>query len=354
MFFGSFVFYAVIGIANFTAHFLEILLNYPVFVLAMRILVTGGLGFIGSNFIRHILEKYPGYSIINLDKLTYAGNPDNLKDIEDNPAYRFVKGDICDPGIVKRAVGGCDAIVNFAAESHVDRSILNADDFLKTNIFGTYVLLEAAKASNIKRFVQVGTDEAYGSIKSGLFKETDTLKPNSPYSASKAAADMLVRAYSKTFNLPTVITRSSNNFGPYQYPEKLIPLFITNLLENKKVPLYGTGLNVRDWIYVKDNCDAIAFIMHIGETGEIYNIGGSNEKTNLDITRMILKELRKDEGYIEFVKDRPGHDFRYALDCSKIKALGWKPGYHFEAALKETIKWYKENADWWKRLKPAT
>lgn len=316
----------------------------------MKLLVTGGLGFIGSNFIKHILAKYKDYRIINLDKITYAGNISNLRDLENNANYTFVKGDICDKDIVFRNVEGADAIVHFAAESHVDRSITDASNFIRTNIFGTYVLLEAAKKYN-KKILHVSTDEVYGSITEGSFKETDNLKPNSPYSASKASADMLVRAYNVTFTLPTTIARPSNNFGPLQYPEKLIPLFITNLLENKKVPLYGDGLNVRDWLYVKDNCEAIDFILHNGAIGEIYNIAGRNEKTNLEITKLILKEINKDESYIDFVKDRPGHDRRYAIDDSKLRSLGWKPKFKFEEALKETIKWYKDNEKWWKKLK---
>lgn len=317
----------------------------------MRILVTGGAGFIGSNFIRHILNKYRDYKIINLDKLTYAGNLDNLKGIENNPNYKFIEGDICDKEIVESIVKDCDVIVNFAAETHVDRSIGDPDAFIRTDIFGTHTLLEAARKFNIKKFIQISTDEVYGSIDKGSFSETDILKPSSPYSASKAGAEMLVNSYFVTFNLPVIITRSSNNFGPYQYPEKLIPLFVTNLIENKKVPVYGTGLNIRDWIYVIDNCEAIDFVLHNGQIGEIYNIGGGNEKTNLDITKMILKEVGKDESFIEYVKDRAGHDKRYALDCSKIKKLGWKPRFSFENAMNETVKWYKENAEWWKNIK---
>src|SRR3989338_5524788 len=317
----------------------------------MKIVVTGGLGFIGSNFIRHMIKKYPNYRIVNLDKITYAGNPENLRDVEKNKNYKFVKGDICDKKIVERVIKDCDIVVNFAAETHVDRSIVDAGVFVKTDILGTYTLLEAAKKFKIKKYIQISTDEVYGSIEKGSFKENDNLNPNSPYAASKAGADMLVRSYIVTYKLPAVITRSSNNFGPYQYPEKVIPLFITNLLEGKKVPLYGDGLNVRDWIYVIDNCEAIDFIMHNGKEGEIYNIAGGNEIANIRLTKMILEGVGRDEGFIDYVKDRLGHDRRYSLDCSKINKLGWKPRFEFHKALKETIKWYKENELWWKKLK---
>jgi dTDP-glucose 4,6-dehydratase len=319
----------------------------------MKLLVTGGCGFIGSNFIRAILKKHPNYSIINLDKLTYAGNPENLKDIEKNKNYEFVKGDVCDEKIVESLVKKCDIIVHFAAESHVDRSIEDPSVFAKTNFLGTYFLLEAAKKYKIKKFIYISTDEVYGSIKEGSFSETDILKPSSPYSSSKAGADLLSMSYFITYGLPVIITRSSNNFGPCQYPEKLIPLFITNLMEGKRVPVYGTGMNVRDWIYVIDNCDAIDFVMHNGKLGEIYNIGGGNEKPNIEITKLILKDLEKDERSIEYVKDRLGHDFRYSLDCDKINELGWKPRYNFEAAMNETISWYRSNEKWWKKLKGA-
>ncbi len=317
----------------------------------MKLLITGGAGFIGSNFIRYLLKKYKNYKIFNLDKLTYCGNLDNLIDVEKNPRYKFFKGDIADKKIVEKLVKNVDVIINFAAESHVDRSILEPDSFIKTDIFGTFTLLEAAKKFKIKKFIQISTDEVYGSRKIGYFKETDPLNPSSPYSASKAGADLLTLAYFKTYNLPVLITRSTNNYGPYQYPEKIIPLFITNLLEGKKVPLYGRGLNKRDWLYVLDNCRAIDLILHKGKIGEIYNIASGYELTNLELTKIILKELNKDESWIEFVKDRPGHDFRYALDCSKIKKLGWRPIYQFKKAIKETIDWYKKNQWWWKKLK---
>ncbi len=319
----------------------------------MKLLITGGLGFIGSNFIRYILKKYPDYKIINLDKVTYAGNPENLKDIENDSRYKFVKGDICDKELVNDLVSKekPDAILSFAAETHVDRSILDPDAFIKTDIFGTHVLLEAVRIRKVEKYIQISTDEVYGSVEKGLFTEESPLKPNSPYASSKAGADLLVRAYFKTYNLPVLITRSSNNYGPFQYPEKIIPLFITNLIEGKKVPLYGDGLNVRDWLYVLDNCSGIDMVLHKGKVGEIYNIGADNEKTNKEITEIILKELGKDDSSIEHVKDRPGHDRRYALDSTKLKKLGWKPEYNFEQAMKETIDWYKNRSDWWKKIK---
>lgn len=319
----------------------------------MKLLITGGLGFIGSNFIRHILNKYSEYKIVNLDKMTYAGNPENLRDIEKDPHYRFVRGCVTDENLVNELVSGekPDAIIHFAAESHVDRSIHGSLDFVQTNVMGTRVLLDAAKQYKTERFIYISTDEVYGDIEVGSFKEEDPFRPNSPYSASKAAGDLLARAYFKTFKVPVLITRSSNNYGPYQYPEKLIPLFITNLLEDKKVPLYGDGLNVRDWLYVLDNCAGIDMILHRGKDGEAYNIGGDNERTNREITEIILKELDKDESWVEYVKDRPGHDRRYSLDSTKIKKLGWEPKYDFETAIKEKIDWYKNNIDWWKRIK---
>lgn len=316
-----------------------------------KILITGGAGFIGSNFIRYILNKYRYYKIINLDKLTYCGNLDNLKDIENSKRYQFVKGDICDKRVVNKIIKGCQCIINFAAYTHVDRSIMDASDFINTNIYGTNILLEAARFYKIPLFIQISTDEVYGTISKGSFKENDNLEPNSPYASSKAAADLLVRSYHKTYSLPVITVRSTNNFGPYQYPEKLIPLFITNAFENKKLPLYGDGKNVRDWIYVIDNCRAIDTIWHKGKVGEIYNIGAGNEEANIDITKIILKILHKNENLIKFVKDRPGHDRRYSLNCQKLKKLGWSPRYKFKDALKETIKWYKINHSWWKRIK---
>jgi len=316
----------------------------------MKILITGGAGFIGSNFIRYMLNKYPDYEIVNLDKLTYAGNLDNLKDIEKDSRYKFIKGDICDKEVVEKAMRDCDAVINFAAESHVDRSITSPEPFIETDIFGTFTLLETAKKYNIEKYIQISTDEVYGSIKEGSFKETDPLKPNSPYSASKASADLLVRSYYVTYNLPVSITRSSNNYGPYQYPEKLIPLFTIKALKNKPLPVYGTGKNIRDWLYVLDNCSGIDTVLHKGKIGEIYNIGGETEKTNLEITYLILEVLNKPKSLITFAEDRKGHDFRYSLDTTKIKKLGWKPKYNFEKAMKETIEWYKNNEWWWKKL----
>lgn len=316
-----------------------------------KLLITGGAGFIGSNFIRHILGKYDDYRIVNLDSLTYCGNPDNLKDIEKNKRYKFIKGDITDSKLVQNTAKDCDMIVNFAAETHVDRSIKDPASFIRTNVFGTYTLLEAAKKLNTKLYIQISTDEVYGSILKGSFKETDPLSPNSPYSASKAAADLFARSYFVTYKLPVIITRSSNNFGPYQYPEKVMPLFITNILEGRKVPLYADGMNMRDWLYVVDNCEAIDLIMHKGNAGEIYNIGAGGETTNIELTKAILALLEKDESMIEYVKDRPGHDKRYALDIAKIRTLGWHPKHDFEDALKLTIDWYKNNEVWWKKLK---
>jgi dTDP-glucose 4,6-dehydratase len=315
----------------------------------MHLLVTGGAGFIGSNFIRHVLQN-PEVRVTNLDKLTYAGNPANLKDIEGNPRYRFVQGEICDAKTVNECVKNADAIVHFAAESHVDNSISGPDVFIRTNVHGTLTLLNAARKKNT-RFLHVSTDEVYGSRKTGAFTEKDVLSPSSPYSASKAASDLLALSYFTTYGLPVTVTRSSNNFGPYQFPEKLIPLFITNLLEGKKVPLYGDGKNVRDWIYVEDNCAAIFTALQNGKPGEIYNIAGGNELPNVEITKKILSALGKDDSSIEYVKDRPGHDRRYAIDDRKIRALGWKPKHDFSTALQKTISWYKANTDWWKPLK---
>ncbi len=319
----------------------------------MNLLVTGGAGFIGSNFIHYLLETYPDINVINFDKLTYAGNLDNLKDIEDDPRYKFYKGDICDPKAVEKAIGlvdKLDGIINFAAESHVDRSIESAGSFVTTDVYGTYVLLEAVKKHKIKRFLHISTDEVYGSTLGDSFTEQSNLAPNSPYAASKAGGDLLVRAYFKTHGLPVIITRSSNNYGPYQYPEKIIPLFITNAIEGKKLPLYGDGKNVRDWLYVKDNCEAIDLVFRKGNLGEVYNIGGENERENIEITKMILQELGKSEDLIKFVKDRLGHDRRYSLDGSKTKKLGWKPRVKVEQGLKMTVDWYIKNQDWWRKI----
>jgi len=319
----------------------------------MKILVTGGAGFIGSNFITHMMNKYPEYHIINLDALTYAGNLENLAAFQENPRYSFVKGDITDPEIVDEVFSsGIDYVVNFAAESHVDRSIRDPQIFVKTNVLGTQVLLEAAKSYKIKKFVQISTDEVYGSLgEIGLFTEETPLSPNSPYSASKAGGDMLVKAYHETYGLNVNITRCSNNYGPYQYPEKLIPLMIVNALNDKPLPIYGDGLNIRDWLYVEDHCSAIDLVLHKGEAGEVYNIGGNNERTNIEIVKTILGELGKPESLITYVEDRLGHDRRYGIDASKIrKDLGWEPIYHFDKGIRRTIKWYLDHKDWWQRI----
>ncbi|MFN4212391.1 MAG: dTDP-glucose 4,6-dehydratase [Microgenomates group bacterium] len=324
----------------------------------MKLLVTGGAGFIGSNFILYWLKKYPDDQIINLDKLTYAGNLENLKSVEKNPNYKFVKGDICDSQLVYTLIKNekIDTIVHFAAETHVDRSIVNPAPFIKTNIEGTYTLLEAALKNKIKRFHHISTDEVFGALPLGTkekFNEKTPYNPRSPYSASKAASDHLVRAYYFTYNLPVTISNCSNNFGPYQFPEKLIPLAITNIIDGKKVPVYGDGLYVRDWLYVEDHCEAIDLILHKGKIGETYFVGGLTEDiSNLEVVKKILKIMGKDESYIEFVADRPGHDRRYAIDWSKInKELGWQPKHNFDIALEKTIKWYIENENWWKKLK---
>lgn len=313
-----------------------------------KILVTGGAGFIGSCFVRHILKKYPDYKVINIDALTYAGNIENLDDIKDNPNYTFVHGNICDKNLVADLMTEVDTVVNFAAESHVDRSITGPEIFIDTNVKGTLNLLQNAKEKGIDRFLQVSTDEVYGSLgKTGYFYETTPLAPNSPYSASKASADMLVRAYHETYGMPTLNTRCSNNYGPYQYPEKLIPFFISLLLKGEKVPVYGDGLNVRDWLYVYDHCEAIDTVLHKGKIGEVYNIGGHNEKTNMEITRLILEAMGKDETSIKYVADRLGHDRRYAISNDKITSeLGWKPSLTFEQGIKITIDWYLNNQDW--------
>jgi dTDP-glucose 4,6-dehydratase len=317
----------------------------------MRILITGGAGFIGSNLVRLMLEKHPDYEIIVYDKLTYAGNLDNLKGLESKPNYKFIKGDVCNLELLNHIFKDVDGVLHLAAESHVDNSIEDSLKFTTSNTLGTHAVLEAARRNGVKKIVYISTDEVYGSIEEGSFKEGDMLKPNSPYSASKTSGDLLARAFFSTYKLPVTITRSSNNFGPYQHPEKLIPLFITNLLEGKKVPLYGDGLNVRDWIFVQDNCEAIDFVFHNGVPGEIYNIGRGNEKTNREITEKVLKLLNKDESSIEYVQDRPGHDRRYSLSSSKLNAMGWSPSTNFEDALKKTAEWYKENEGWWKPLK---
>ena len=318
----------------------------------MRLLVTGGAGFIGSCFVRHILNKYPSYQVVNLDALTYCGNIQNLDDIKENPNYTFIHGNICDKNLVREIISGVDCVVNFAAESHVDNSIKNPGIFIETNVQGTLNLLQASYEAKIERFLQVSTDEVYGTLgKTGYFYETTPLAPNSPYSASKAGADMLVRAYHETYGLFTLNTRCSNNYGPYQYPEKLIPFFISKLLKNEKVPVYGDGLNVRDWLYVYDHCEAIDVVLHNGKSREVYNIGGHNEKTNMEITKLILDAMGKNESSIEYVADRLGHDRRYAISNDKItKELGWKPSITFEEGIKLTIEWYLNNKEWMKSV----
>ncbi|KAF5046451.1 MULTISPECIES: dTDP-glucose 4,6-dehydratase [unclassified Methanoculleus] len=319
----------------------------------MTMLVTGGAGFIGSNFICHMLAEHPETPIVNLDALTYAGNPESLRDVADNPNYTFVHGDICDPGTVAAVFRNhpIKTVVHFAAESHVDRSIADGSTFVRTNVLGTFTLLDYALKHGVRRFIHVSTDEVYGSTPEGSFVETDNLNPSSPYSSSKAGSDLLARSFFITHGLPVIVTRCTNNYGPYQFPEKLIPLFATNLLEGKKVPVYGTGKNIRDWLYVLDHCRAIDFILQHGEPGEVYNIGGGAEKTNLEITEKILELLGKDESMIEYVPDRKGHDFRYSLDFGKLRALGWEPAYTFDDALAATIEWYAENEWWWRPLK---
>jgi len=324
----------------------------------MKLLITGGAGFIGSNFVRHIFNTYPEYQIINLDKLTYAGNLDNLKDIADiagdGSRYRFVRGDISDKAVVESILtDGVDAVINFAAESHVDRSIDDSRIFVDTNVVGTTILLDACLKYKINRYVQISTDEVYGSLgPTGKFSEITPLAPNSPYSASKTSADLFVRAYYETYGMNTLITRCSNNYGPYQFPEKLIPLFITNAYGDNELPLYGDGMNIRDWIFVTDHCRAIDLVLHKGIPGQVYNIGGNEEKDNTEITKTILKAMNKPASLIKYVKDRPGHDRRYAIDDTKIKKeLGWTQEYDFETGMNETVKWYLDNKEWWDKIK---
>ncbi|WP_410992892.1 dTDP-glucose 4,6-dehydratase [Bacillus cereus] len=320
----------------------------------MKVLVTGGAGFIGSNFVRYMAKKYPEYNIVNLDSLTYAGNLENLKDIEELSNYKFVKGDIADRQFINQLFKEekFDYVLNFAAESHVDRSITNPDIFIQTNIQGTQVLLDAAKNAEVKKYLQVSTDEVYGTLgETGYFTEETPLASNSPYSSSKAGADLLVRAYHETFGLPVNITRCSNNYGPFHFPEKLIPLMIINALNDKQLPVYGDGLNVRDWLHVEDHCQAIDLVLHKGKNGEVYNVGGNNERTNIEIVKTILKALDKPESLIKYVTDRPGHDRRYAIDATKLREeLGWSPKYNFDTGIEQTIKWYLENQDWWKNI----
>jgi len=318
----------------------------------MRILVTGGCGFIGSNFIRYTLREHPEDQVINLDKLTYAGNPENLADVEGDPRYLFIRGDICEEEAVEEAFSrDPEMVVNFAAETHVDRSIMEPEAFLRTDIFGTFRLLEAVRSHGTPRFLQVSTDEVYGSIAEGSCAEDSPLNPSSPYSASKAGADLLVLSYVRTYGTPAMIIRPSNNFGPYQYPEKLIPLFITNLMEGRKVPVYGDGGNVRDWLFVEDNCAAVDTVLRRGEPGGVYNAGGGNEVNNLELTRRLLELLGRDESSIEFVPDRPGHDRRYSVDSGRLRELGWTPRWEFPRALERTVQWYQENRGWWERIR---
>ncbi len=320
----------------------------------MKYLVTGGAGFMGSNFIRFLLNKYPEYEVVNFDKLTYAGNLENLKDIDKNSRYRFIKGDIADEAAVAKAMEqGIDVIINFAAETHVDRSIQGAQSFVLTDVLGTYTLLEAAKRHQIKLYVQISTDEVFGSIETGEFKPDSPFEPNSPYSASKAGGDHMVRAYHQTYGLPAIVTHSCNFYGPYQYPEKLIPLAITNLMEGKPVPVYGDGLNIREWIFTADYCRALDAVIQNGQPGQVYNIGSGQRQTNLEVVNAILKLMNRGPESIQPVPDRPGHDRRYAVDASGMRALGWQPQYEFEKALTETIEWYRANQAWWRRLKDA-
>jgi dTDP-glucose 4,6-dehydratase len=317
----------------------------------VKLLVTGGSGFIGSNFVRHVLAAHPGDSIVNLDKLTYAGNPANLKDVEGDTRYAFVHGDICDAKLVRDVAKGADAVINFAASTHVDRSLMEPDEFLRTDVFGVFTLLEAVKDLKIPRLLHISTDEVYGSVERGSSREGDPLRPSNPYSASKAGGDLLALAYWQTHRVPVVITRSSNNFGPSQYPEKVVPLFITNALEDTPLPLYGDGRNVRDWLYVLDNCAAIDLVLRQGHDGEVYNIGGGHEVENIVLTRQILHLTGKPETLIQPVKDRPGHDRRYSVDSKKVRQLGWAPRHKFGDALAATVAWYREHEAWWRPLK---
>lgn len=318
-----------------------------------NVLITGGAGFIGSNFVHYVLAKYPDCKVVVFDKLTYAGNLDNLQDVADDPRYHFVRGDICDTELVQQVIQEHEiqSIVNFAADTHVDRSILEPGGFIQTDVYGTHVLLEAIKEFGLRRMVHVSTDEVYGSVVEGSSVETDNLLPNSPYSASKAGGDLMCRAYHVTYGVPVVITRGSNNFGPHQYPEKVIPLFITNALDDKPLPLYGDGQNVRDWLYVLDHCEAIDLMWREGWDGEIYNVGSDDELTNLELTEMLLELMGKPRSLIQFVEDRPGHDRRYSLDSTKIHQLGWRPRHDFEEALERTVHWYTENRWWWEKIK---
>lgn len=317
----------------------------------MKMLITGGAGFIGSNYVRHVLDTSDDHVTV-FDALTYAGNLSSLNDVASNPRYSFIKGDICDRDAVLAAMDGHDVVVHFAAESHVDRSIVDPDTFIRTNCGGTNVMCDVARQVGVERFLHISTDEVYGSIEQGSFTETDRLEPRSPYSSSKAGSDLIALSYAETYGVPVVVTRSSNNFGPYQFPEKVIPLFVTNLLDGKNVPLYGDGLNIRDWIYVMDNCAGVDAVLRKGKIGEIYNIGGGNETTNRELTEKILALLGVGEERIDYVQDRLGHDRRYSIDCAKAKALGWAPARSLDEALAETVEWYRQNRGWWEPLKP--
>jgi dTDP-glucose 4,6-dehydratase len=320
--------------------------------MSTRILVTGGAGFIGSNFVRHVARAHPDWEIVVLDKLTYAGRRENLAEVEGHSGFTFVQGDIADPEVVARVLPACRYVVNFAAETHVDRSLYDAGSFIQTDMYGAFVLLEAARRSGaLKLFVQISTDEVYGSVTQGSSKETDALMPRNPYSASKAGGDRLAYSYFATYGVPVIVTRASNNYGPYQYPEKVIPLFVTHAIDDIPVPLYGDGLNVRDWLHVDDHCRAVDFLLEHGRAGETYNVGGGNEVPNIDLTRRILSLVGKPESLIQRVPDRPGHDRRYSLDCAKLRALGWQPRVPFEDGLAATVAWYREHEGWWRPLK---
>jgi dTDP-glucose 4,6-dehydratase len=320
----------------------------------VNVVVTGGAGFIGSNFVRHALASHPTWEVTTLDKLTYAGRLENLQGVLDHPRHTFVKGDVADPGVAGPLIRQAEIVVHFAAETHVDRSIMSAGEFITTDVFGTFVLLEAAReATGLRRFVQISTDEVYGSVAEGASRETDELRPRNPYSASKAGADRLAYSYWATYGVPVVITRASNNYGPYHFPEKVIPLFITNAIDDRPVPLYGDGLQERDWLHVADHCRAVDFLIEAGTAGEVYNVGGGNHVRNIDLTNRILALLGKPESLIQPVADRVGHDRRYALDTSKLRALGWAPQVPFEAGLRETVAWYQQNEWWWRPIKDA-
>jgi dTDP-glucose 4,6-dehydratase len=314
----------------------------------MKLFITGGAGFIGSNHVRHVLGNSDDHVVV-FDALTYAGSLDTMADFLSDPRVEFVHGDICDRTAVQQAMEGCDTVVHFAAESHVDRSITGPDAFVMTNCLGTNVMCDVARTIGVERFVHVSTDETYGSRAEGSFTETDVLTPSSPYSASKAGSDLIALGYRATYGLPVIVTRSSNNYGPFQFPEKVIPLFITNLLDGAQVPVYGTGLNVRDWIYVSDNCAGVDAVMRHGDVGEIYNVGGGNELTNLELTRILIELCGRSDDSIDFVEDRLGHDYRYSVDCTKTKSLGWKPDMSIAAGLSDTVAWYRANEPWWRQ-----